>query len=510
MNNGHRPPNHSHSSPEEHAKLVRANLFRKHLRDADKSILEGNFDKAWLQLAEAAKLEPNHQMLVAFKERLEHVQQKTSASDPSPPAAAPTTESGINPESIGKNGNGRADGTIPAGESRPVSAAEPLAPPPAATNTAFEAASQALNEVQSELDTLRRALEGECEKGVKLEKELSDARGTEQELRKKFETERAEAQERLKTETAAALEAEQKRHEQEKADLLKTKEQEFQELSKQLLKEMEQKLAQEIEKSRQEFDRKLELLGVKISQSKDERLARYREKLKHVYESGTPSADGEQMLQELRKLLQVTPEEHHLTESDVRLALYVEHVEKGIRSGEFSQNLAGGIEELKKRYCITPEESSRLEPYILSTFQQLAVKGRILLVDDDQLILTSLGRILTDYGFQVIQCTEVEAALEKLQSNQVDFIVSDIKFASGELEGFKFFEMVAEQPQLRDIPFVFMSALQDSFIVRSGAKLGADDYLLKPVEPDLLIAIIEGKMKRYHHSRQRSAQSQAS
>src|ERR1041384_7313903 len=279
MNNGHRPPNHSHSSPEEHAKLVRANLFRKHLRDADKSILEGNFDKAWLQLAEAAKLEPNHQMLVAFKERLEHVQQKTSASDPSPPAAAPTTESGINPESIGKNGNGRADGTIPAGESRPVSAAEPLAPPPAATNTAFEAASQALNEVQSELDTLRRALEGECEKGVKLEKELSDARGTEQELRKKFETERAEAQERLKTETGAALEA-------------------------------EQKLAEENEKARQEFDRKLELLGVKISQSKDERLARYREKLKHVYESGTPSADGEQMLKELRKLLQVTPEEH--------------------------------------------------------------------------------------------------------------------------------------------------------------------------------------------------------
>src|SRR5260221_11022981 len=115
MNNGHRPPNHSHLSPEEHAKQVRANLFRKHLRDADKSILDGNFDKAWLQLAEAAKLEPNHQMLTAFKERLEHAQQKLPLSDPSPSGATPT-------ESFGKNGNGQADVAIPSGEISPVRA----------------------------------------------------------------------------------------------------------------------------------------------------------------------------------------------------------------------------------------------------------------------------------------------------------------------------------------------------------------------------------------------------
>ncbi len=67
----------------------------------------------------------------------------------------------------------------------------------------------------------------------------------------------------------------------------------------------------------------------------------------------------------------------------------------------------------------------------------------------------------------------------------------------GDLDGFKFFKSVMEQPQLRNTPFVFISGLQDNVIIQSGLQLGADDYLTKPVEPDLLIGIIEGKLKRY-------------
>jgi len=49
-------------------------------------------------------------------------------------------------------------------------------------------------------------------------------------------------------------------------------------------------------------------------------------------------------------------------------------------------------------------------------------------------------------------------------------------------------------PQYAGLPFIFMSALTDGVIVRSGIQLGVDDYLTKPIEPDLLAAVIEGKL----------------
>jgi DNA-binding response OmpR family regulator len=77
--------------------------------------------------------------------------------------------------------------------------------------------------------------------------------------------------------------------------------------------------------------------------------------------------------------------------------------------------------------------------------------------------------------------------------------LSDIKFGVGELDGFKFFKAVQERENLRNIPFVFMSALQDGVIIRSGVQLGIDDYITKPMDPDLLIATIEGKLKRFRN-----------
>jgi len=44
-----------------------------------------------------------------------------------------------------------------------------------------------------------------------------------------------------------------------------------------------------------------------------------------------------------------------------------------------------------------------------------------------------------------------------------------------------------------------MSSLSDGVIVRSGVQLGVDDYLTKPLDADLLLAVVEGKIKRYRN-----------
>jgi DNA-binding response OmpR family regulator len=87
--------------------------------------------------------------------------------------------------------------------------------------------------------------------------------------------------------------------------------------------------------------------------------------------------------------------------------------------------------------------------------------------------------------------------MELLRKNAVDLILSDIKFGDTDFGGFEFFKAVQAKPEWRSVPFIFMSALTDGVIIRSGVQLGVDDYLTKPIEPELLIAVVEGKLKRY-------------
>jgi hypothetical protein len=85
----------------------------------------------------------------------------------------------------------------------------------------------------------------------------------------------------------------------------------------------------------------------------------------------------------VQELLELSFDDHLSVETDVRLDLYVENVEKLIFLGEINVRDQGKLDEIKQRFRIVPEEAAKLEPYILSSIQRLAVKGKILLVDDD-------------------------------------------------------------------------------------------------------------------------------
>jgi CheY-like chemotaxis protein len=243
----------------------------------------------------------------------------------------------------------------------------------------------------------------------------------------------------------------------------------------------------------------MELLGATIPDSVEEKHALYREKLRECYLKGEPTIDEAKRIMALKELLELTFDEHLAIETDIRLDLYVDHVERKIVSGEVNLKDVDALDELKGQFHITPEESARLEPYILSCLQRLAVKGKLLIVDDDLLLLQTLDDYLSKAGYQIVPAESVAAAMEYLKSATVDLILSDIKFNESDLDGFQFYLSVQAQPHLRSIPFVIMSSLRDGVIIRSGVQLGVDDYLTKPVDPDLLIAVIEGKLKRYRN-----------
>lgn len=118
----------------------------------------------------------------------------------------------------------------------------------------------------------------------------------------------------------------------------------------------------------------------------------------------------------------------------------------------------------------------------------------ILLVDDEEANLELFSTILVEEGYRILKSASGMDALELLHDNSPDLIISDIYMP--EMGGFEFYEKVQGIPELRSVPFIFLSALSDREHVREGKELGADDYLTKPIDIDELVTTVRGKLKR--------------
>jgi CheY-like chemotaxis protein len=124
-------------------------------------------------------------------------------------------------------------------------------------------------------------------------------------------------------------------------------------------------------------------------------------------------------------------------------------------------------------------------------------KASILLIDDDALLVQALAELLEDNRFSTKTFTKSEEALEYLKENSPDLIICDVNLETSTFGGFTLHEKMRKMDHLRDVPFIFLSGLNDTAIVLAGKELGADDYLTKPVEPEALLAVVKGKLKRY-------------
>lgn len=345
-------------------------------------------------------------------------------------------------------------------------------------------------------ERVNQALKSTKEEFEAKRKELR--RTLEAEFEEKYNARVEKERERIQLEAKRSVDAERNKLLGQYEELLREQDEKIQKIRAELSREKEAVFLQRLERIAREYENKMELLGANIPPTQEGRLELYRERIRPFYVNGQPSVDEARKVMQLKELLSLTFDEHLIVESDVRMDLYVESVEKKILSGEINAGETDALDELKKQFLISQEETARLEPYILSSLKKATSKGRILVVDDEVLLLKTLEDLLTENGFLVATSADVQSAIDVLGTTDFDLILSDIRFGIDELDGFKFFSIVQENPRLRRIPFVFMSALKDGIIVRSGLQLGVDDYLTKPVDPDILIAVIEGKLKRFN------------
>jgi signal transduction histidine kinase len=121
-------------------------------------------------------------------------------------------------------------------------------------------------------------------------------------------------------------------------------------------------------------------------------------------------------------------------------------------------------------------------------------KGRILVVDDNRLNRIKLKRNLEQQGYDVGLAEDGESALFNIKSGSYDVILLDIIMPG--MNGYEVLEKVKSDPDLRDIPVIVISAVDEIDSIVRGIEMGAEDYLPKPFNPVLLQARLNASMQK--------------
>jgi two-component system, OmpR family, response regulator MtrA len=115
----------------------------------------------------------------------------------------------------------------------------------------------------------------------------------------------------------------------------------------------------------------------------------------------------------------------------------------------------------------------------------------VLLVEDDPGARQGLELALRRLGYQVRPAGTGEAALDGLGQDAVDVVVLDVM-----LPGLDGFEVCRRLRRGSDVPVIMLTARGDDFDIVGGLEAGADDYVVKPVEPRVLDARIRAVLRR--------------
>lgn len=122
-------------------------------------------------------------------------------------------------------------------------------------------------------------------------------------------------------------------------------------------------------------------------------------------------------------------------------------------------------------------------------------KGRrILVVDDDAHNRDLLERRLEREGFDAASAPDGRAALDRLRRERFDLVLLDIFMP--EMNGFQVLAEMKGAAELRDVPVIVLSAVDDQGHVVRSIEMGADDFLAKPFDPVVLRARIGAILRR--------------
>ncbi|ABR34934.1 response regulator transcription factor [Clostridium beijerinckii] len=118
--------------------------------------------------------------------------------------------------------------------------------------------------------------------------------------------------------------------------------------------------------------------------------------------------------------------------------------------------------------------------------------NKILVVEDEDILREVIVDYLIEDGYQVLEAADGEKALELFQSNSVELVILDIVLPK--IDGWSVCRRIRKNSS---IPIIMLTARSDEDDSLMGYELGADDYLIKPYSPRILMVKVKRFLEKY-------------
>ena len=106
------------------------------------------------------------------------------------------------------------------------------------------------------------------------------------------------------------------------------------------------------------------------------------------------------------------------------------------------------------------------------------MNSTILVVDDSPTVRKFVSLSLSMQGFKVVTACDGMDAMEKLPSEKIDLIITDLNMPN--MDGYEFIRTLRESSEYRELPVIILSSLSDQTSKSLGLEAGAHSYLVKP------------------------------
>lgn len=125
----------------------------------------------------------------------------------------------------------------------------------------------------------------------------------------------------------------------------------------------------------------------------------------------------------------------------------------------------------------------------------MLINPKVLCIEDDRELSSLMCEELTERGYRVSLARDGQEGLSAIFRDSPDLILADISMPV--MSGLELLEALIQlEPRFGNIPFIFLTALADRESELKGRSMGADDYVTKPVDFDILDMIIKARLTR--------------